>query len=101
LADVSLEPNTPLCSWYQLVVNVHRSVAQLATGNLPRPTVFVIVGDHAPPFGDLARRERFSQTDVPYVILLPRSDRNLSKALLAHNAPAPKSAAAGTVSLAH
>ncbi len=99
LADFSLEPNTPLCSWYQLVVNVHRSVAQLATENLPRPTVFVIVGDHAPPFGDPARRDRFSQTDVPYVILLPRSDRNLSKTLLTHNAPDPKPGAAGTVSL--
>jgi len=57
------------------------------------------VGDHAPPFGDPARRGRFSQTDVPYVILLPLSDRNLSKTLLTHNAPTPKSGAAGTVSL--
>ncbi len=69
-----LEPNTPLCSWYQLIANVHRSIAQVALGPLDRPTVFVLVGDHAPPFGDLALHDRFSQSDVPYVVLVPRSE---------------------------
>ena len=94
LADLSLSPNTPLCSWYQLVANVHQSVAQLAEGNLARPTVFVIVGDHAPPFADPALRARFSPSDVPYVILLPRSDRGRSRTLLAHNTANPHSRAA-------
>ncbi|MGD0294683.1 MAG: sulfatase-like hydrolase/transferase [Terracidiphilus sp.] len=70
-AALSLVPDTPLCSWYQLVANVHESVAQLALGKLGRDTVFVIVGDHAPPFGNTARRSLFSQTVVPYVLLLP------------------------------
>jgi phosphoglycerol transferase MdoB-like AlkP superfamily enzyme len=55
-------------------------------GKLDRPTAFIIVGDHAPPFGDPALRNKFSQSDVPYVILLPRSDHYPYKALLAHNA---------------
>lgn len=88
-ADIGLQPHTALCSWYQLVENVHRSVAQLATGPLGRPTIFVIVGDHAPPFGDPDLRARFSQSDVPYVVLVPRSEVAPSKVMLAHNAPNP------------
>jgi len=86
LADLGLEANSQLCSWYQLVANVHRSVAQLALDPLSRPTVFVIVGDHAPPFGDPALRDRFSQGEVPYVVLVPRAAHNPSKSQIAHNA---------------
>ena len=60
------------CAWYQLVSELHHSVAALAMSKLARPTVFVIVGDHAPPFADPALRSRFSSTDVPYVLLVPR-----------------------------
>jgi hypothetical protein len=91
LADLGLESNSQLCSWYQLIANVHRSVAQLALGPLGRPTIFVIVGDHAPPFGDPALRDRFSQSEVPYVVLVPRSAHNPSKAVIAHNAANPAS----------
>lgn len=84
----SLEPNTTLCSWYQLVANVHHSVSQLATGQLARPTVFVIVGDHAPPFADTTLRDHFSQSEVPYLILLPRRQSAI-KTLMVHNGPAP------------
>jgi hypothetical protein len=87
-AAVGLTPDTPLCSWYQLVANVHQSVARIATDNLARPTVFVIVGDHAPPFANPALRARFSQTDVPYVVLLPRVVNNPRGIYLAHNAVA-------------
>jgi phosphoglycerol transferase MdoB-like AlkP superfamily enzyme len=73
-ADLGLTPGTPLCSWYQLVSNVHQSVSTLAMGKLNRPTVFVIVGDHAPPFNDPASHNRFSQSDVPYLLLLPRTE---------------------------
>jgi len=90
-AAEGLQPDSPLCSWYQLVANVHRSVAQLALDPLGRPTVFVIVGDHAPPFGDPSLRDRFSQSDVPYVVLVPRSAHNPSKSLIAHNAVNPAS----------
>jgi hypothetical protein len=88
-ADIGLQPHSALCSWYQLVENVHRSVAQLASGPLGRPTIFVIVGDHAPPFGDPDLRNQFSQSDVPYVVLVPRSEIAASKLMLAHNAPNP------------
>lgn len=92
--SLSIEPGTPACSWYQLVENVHRSVAQVATGALARPTVFVIVGDHAPPFGESKIRARFSQTDVPYVILVPRSLGASSKTQLTQNTAVPSTLAA-------
>jgi phosphoglycerol transferase MdoB-like AlkP superfamily enzyme len=95
-SDIGLEPHTALCSWYQLVENVHRSVAQLAAGPLGRPTIFVIVGDHAPPFGDPDLRARFSQSDVPYVVLVPRSEVAPSKLMFAHNAPNPAARPAGS-----
>jgi Sulfatase len=77
-ASCSLTPllsqQPALCSWHQLISNVHRSVSQLAMTKLARPTVFVIVGDHAPPFSNPALRGQFSSTDVPYVILTPRQN---------------------------
>ena len=85
----SLTPRTPLCSWYQLVANVHQSVSQLAMGALARPTIFVIVGDHAPPFADIALQNRFSQTVVPYVLLLPRADHYSSSRILTYNSVIP------------
>ncbi len=66
-------PQPALCSWTQLVLNLHRSVSQLAMSKLARPTLFIVVGDHAPPFGDLALRQEFSDSVVPYIILAPRS----------------------------
>jgi hypothetical protein len=70
----SLATQPALCSWYQLVENVHRSVAQLAMTSLARPTIFVVVGDHAPPFANPKLRGQFSSTDVPYIVLSPRRD---------------------------
>lgn len=85
----SLTPGTALCSWFQLVENVNASVSKVALMPLARPTIFVVVGDHAPPFGSSALRDQFSQTDVPWVALLPRSFTPLWNV---H--PAPKSLAA-------
>ncbi|MGD0901367.1 MAG: sulfatase-like hydrolase/transferase [Terracidiphilus sp.] len=82
---LGLTPQSALCSWYQLVANVHRSVSQLAMAKLVRPTIFVIVGDHAPPFGDPALRSRFSQDVVPYVLLAPRAEIHPPNSLQAHN----------------
>jgi hypothetical protein len=95
-AAEGLDPDSQLCSWYQLVMNVHRSVTQLALDPLGRPTVFVIVGDHAPPFGNPSLRDRFSQSDVPYVVLVPRAAENPSKSLFAHNAANPASGSGRT-----
>jgi hypothetical protein len=71
-----LSQQPSLCSWYQLVARVHDSIARLAITKLARPTVFVVVGDHAPPFGNPALRGTFSSSEVPYIILLPRQKRS-------------------------
>jgi phosphoglycerol transferase MdoB-like AlkP superfamily enzyme len=60
-----------LCSWYHLVFNVHDSVARMAMSEVARPTVFVVVGDHAPPFATPALRSQFSDAVVPYILLIP------------------------------
>jgi hypothetical protein len=72
-AAVGIDRQQSLCSWFMLVFHVHQSVASLALRPGLRPTVFVIVGDHAPPFMRAATRNQFSQTRVPFVMLVPRS----------------------------
>ena len=66
-----LDESTPLCSWFRLVHAVHASVARAAIEPLPRPTIFVLVGDHAPPFSSPFLRSEFSSGEVPYLILAP------------------------------
>jgi hypothetical protein len=68
----ALQASAALCSWFRLVRAVHQSVSQLAVEVHDRPTVFVLVGDHAPPFGDPQLRNQFSTTQVPYLMLTPR-----------------------------
>ena len=72
-AVVGIDRQESLCSWFMLVLRVHQSVARLALRPGLRPTVFVIVGDHAPPYMRTEIRNQFSQTSVPFVLLLPRS----------------------------
>ena len=60
-----------VCTWFQLVENVHRSIAAIAARRLARPTTFIVVGDHAPPFADPGARNQFDPGRVPYVILEP------------------------------
>jgi len=71
-SNAMLSSYAALCSWYQLVSNVQSSTAQLAISPLGRPTVFAIVGDHAPPFANPELRSQFSSQDVPYILLIPR-----------------------------
>jgi phosphoglycerol transferase MdoB-like AlkP superfamily enzyme len=61
-----------LCIWSRLVQNVHRGIAQIASAERLSATVFIVVGDHAPPFGAQSLRSRFSQEEVPFVALIPR-----------------------------
>jgi phosphoglycerol transferase MdoB-like AlkP superfamily enzyme len=63
-----------LCSWFRLVFAVHQAVQQIALSPTDRPTVFLLVGDHAPPFGEPRLRGIFSSTQVPYVLLTPAGD---------------------------
>jgi len=66
----ALAASPALCSWFQLETNVHQSVARLAA-SVQRPTVFILVGDHAPPFTSPDLRAQFSAEDVPYIALVP------------------------------
>ena len=75
--------DSAMCSWYQLIFNVHRSVAKLAMQTMAQPTVFVIVGDHAPPFSRDELRSQFSDTVVPYIVLWPKGETNRNKELRA------------------
>ena len=63
-----------VCTWYQLVSVANQSVHDLALGSIGRATIFIVVGDHAPPFDTDVERAQFSATQVPYVILLPKED---------------------------
>jgi hypothetical protein len=63
-----------ICAWYQLVFNVHRSVSQLALRATTRPTIFLVVGDHAPPFSSARLRSEFSGRVVPYFLLMPKGE---------------------------
>jgi phosphoglycerol transferase MdoB-like AlkP superfamily enzyme len=65
--------SAPLCSWFRLVRAVHQSVQQAALQETERPTIFIVVGDHAPPFSNPQRRDAFSSTEVPYVMLVPKA----------------------------
>lgn len=67
-----LKDSRPLCSWFRLISQVHRSVQRLALEGRDRSTVFILVGDHAPPFSNPHLRQLFSDSNVPYVILTPR-----------------------------
>lgn len=78
LACTAISPllrDEALCTWYGLVERVHESVFHLAMNASMRPTYFVVVGDHAPPFFSTTRREQFSQREVPYLLLAPKSER--------------------------
>ena len=67
----ALRDSASLCSWFRLVRAVHESVRQAALRPTARPTIFIVVGDHAPPFSDPRLRGMFSSTEVPYVMLTP------------------------------
>jgi hypothetical protein len=70
--SAATKDDAQICSWYQLVSVVQNSVRAMALRPLSRPTIFVIVGDHAPPFDRQVTRNQFSASNVPYVILLPK-----------------------------
>jgi len=68
-----LEASTALCSWFRIVREEHEAVGKLALLQTTRPTVFILVGDHAPPFSSPALRAQFSSTQVPFVMLTPKA----------------------------
>ena len=74
--DCSQAPATrdfpAVCGWYDLERRALEGVARAAAEPGLPPTVFLIVGDHAPPFLGPARAP-FSTTQVPYELLTPRA----------------------------
>ncbi len=87
-----LQNSKALCSWFRIVHAVHASVVHLAIQQASQPTIFVVVGDHSPPFSQPRLREQFSQTVVPYVVLRP--PRSL------HSAPSQSAALPVTIAAA-
>jgi hypothetical protein len=71
-----LAASDSLCSWFRLVSALHHSVQELVLQPQSRPTIFILVGDHAPPFADPRLRAMFSNAVVPYVVLTPLSLSN-------------------------
>ncbi len=73
--EPALDASAALCSWFRIVRAVHQSIQLVAirqaNGASLRPTVFILVGDHAPPFGNAALAAQFSSSQVPYVMLTP------------------------------
>ena len=61
-----------VCAWYDLVLRVNKSIRRLALEPLGRPTIFIVTGDHEPPFDKEMELAGFSATQVPYFILLPK-----------------------------
>ena len=70
-SDFAATRDDAVCTWYSLVTRALKAIDRVATDPALNPTVFVVVGDHAPPFIGAERRAEFSQTQVPYVILAP------------------------------
>ncbi|MGN6591950.1 MAG: hypothetical protein ACTHJX_03540 [Terriglobales bacterium] len=60
------------CGWFRIESATLAALAQAAAAPQLPPTVFLLVGDHAPPFADSTRRF-FSPAEVPYILLTPRS----------------------------
>jgi len=70
--EVQLQSSSALCSWFRLVRAEHQAVEKMALLQTARPTLFILVGDHAPPFSNPALRAQFSSTEVPFVMLMPK-----------------------------
>jgi|HubBroStandDraft_5_1064220.scaffolds.fasta_scaffold09270_3 hypothetical protein len=75
-----LRVNPALCSWFELEENVDRAIAAIAESvSQPRGTIFVLVGDHAPPFSDPEVRTIFSPVEVPFIALVPAQLADLAQ----------------------
>lgn len=55
-----------------MTFRVHENVAAAALDPSLPPTLFVVVGDHTPPFATRRKQGLFVPERVPYVVLAPR-----------------------------
>ncbi|MGA2000615.1 MAG: sulfatase-like hydrolase/transferase [Terriglobales bacterium] len=84
-----------VCAISKAQHTVMSSVADLAMNPALAPTLFIIVGDHAPPFIRSSERNLFSSDRVPFVVLYPLvngASRHLDQA---GNSPRPPHSAPG------
>jgi hypothetical protein len=72
-ASASLKEEPGPCAHERILHRVHQQIAQVVLDPALPPTRFIIVGDHAPPFLEVAERALYSPDRVPYVDLVPLS----------------------------
>ena len=61
------------CSWYRILRRTHEAIRDAALDPKIADTIFIVVGDHMPPFEDGELRAGFSDDEVPYVVLVPKT----------------------------
>lgn len=71
-AGCPLAGDAGVCGQLAYVQTVLASVRRLALDSDVGPTAIVVVGDHAPPYASLERRELFDEHAVPFVALIPK-----------------------------
>jgi phosphoglycerol transferase MdoB-like AlkP superfamily enzyme len=59
------------CGLERILHRVHQQIARVALDPELPPTRFIVVGDHAPPFLEVAERVLYSADRVPYADLVP------------------------------
>ena len=67
-----IHADTEVCAQLAYTEEVLSAVKKLALDPRIGRTEIVVVGDHAPPYVSLARRELFSSSSVPFVTLTPK-----------------------------
>jgi phosphoglycerol transferase MdoB-like AlkP superfamily enzyme len=56
----------------KIIHQVFIKICDVATNPKLAPTHFIIVGDHAPPFISVEKRQLFSRDRVPSIIMIPK-----------------------------
>ena len=67
------------CRTTKVQYETNQAIAKLATTPGLPPTVFIIVGDHAPPLPTLKDREDWNQNYVPWIVLTPKKTSAAAK----------------------
>ncbi|MGI4853859.1 MAG: sulfatase-like hydrolase/transferase [Janthinobacterium lividum] len=67
--------DTEVCAQLAYIGVVLDSVKKLALDESTGPTAIVVVGDHAPPYASMDRRDLFDSNSVPYIVLLPKATK--------------------------
>lgn len=70
--DCPLIADHTVCGQLGLVQMVLTAVKKLALDPEIGRTTIVVVGDHAPPYADVHRRDLFDESNVPFLVLQPR-----------------------------